>query len=44
MMIILQGIIYIAKKLNRNCIVIEIKPEYVQVAKNRLREEIPLFA
>ncbi len=33
----------VARKLNRNYLLIEIKPEYVQMAENRLRKEIPLF-
>lgn len=34
----------VARKLNRNYLLIEIKPEYVQMTKDRLRKEIPLFA
>lgn len=34
----------VARKLNRNYLLIEIKPEYTQMAKDRLRKEIPLFA
>lgn len=33
----------VARKLNRNYLLIEIKPEYADMAENRLREEIPLF-
>jgi len=34
----------VSAKLNRNSILIEIKPEYIQMIKDRLRKEIPLFA
>jgi len=33
----------VAKKLGRNYIGIEIKPEYIELTKDRLNEEIPLF-
>ena len=33
----------VAKKLNRHFLGIELNPEYVEMARKRLREEMPLF-